>query len=436
MTIEKRDTLKDKFSTGQKPTEQDFANLIDSSFNQADDGISKSPGSPLTIGPVEDTGDVLLFTAFKSSKLEDPDKPVDSDKLKDAERNSWTIRHTREAQLQYLSGSKHVLSINADGDIGVCAQINSRGSGARLTIETEQSQQSGLSIVSPTNNGVHGMIFLNSTDNSEATGVRLMVAQKRHSTKRGKLEWRMELGAGDAPGFSFSRTDRTDQKKHALTPLTIAWNGYVAIGHSSPKAPLHINAPGDYRLYIDTTSMNPGDSKSGSRAVMIANGHPNHNNFLAFGLFNQDGDEYAWIDSSRKTLKINPTGNPVEIGGDFQVSRLKMFIGSKGHAPHIRTCLSIETPYRTGDQYDRGIVLWASENKNQYLGIGLHKDYCFIETHDRNHPLHINTTLWVLSGFRVNTPIGYWLFENSGQISFYTTGSSIPSKVVQTIGTP
>ncbi|MCC8143672.1 MAG: hypothetical protein LUD02_04265 [Tannerellaceae bacterium] len=52
MARRNRQTLKKSFSKGQRPTEQDFANLIDSTLNILDDGLSKTPDTGIELAPL------------------------------------------------------------------------------------------------------------------------------------------------------------------------------------------------------------------------------------------------------------------------------------------------------------------------------------------------------------------------------------------------
>lgn len=51
MAIRNRDTLKNSFKNGRRPTEKDFENLIDSTINILDDGLSKNPKSGIELAP-------------------------------------------------------------------------------------------------------------------------------------------------------------------------------------------------------------------------------------------------------------------------------------------------------------------------------------------------------------------------------------------------
>jgi hypothetical protein len=53
MTKKTRDKLKKLFSNGQMPSEVDFADLIDSSLNSCDDGLSITQQDGIQIMPTE-----------------------------------------------------------------------------------------------------------------------------------------------------------------------------------------------------------------------------------------------------------------------------------------------------------------------------------------------------------------------------------------------
>lgn len=62
MAIRNRDTLKKSFSEGQRPTEDDFRNLIDSTVNILDDGFSKNAQTGIRLAPLsEEEGTMLTF---------------------------------------------------------------------------------------------------------------------------------------------------------------------------------------------------------------------------------------------------------------------------------------------------------------------------------------------------------------------------------------
>lgn len=64
-----RQTLKESFKQGKRPSEQDFENLIDSTMNILDDGFSKSPETGMGLAPLLEKGTVLsVFRKTSDSK--------------------------------------------------------------------------------------------------------------------------------------------------------------------------------------------------------------------------------------------------------------------------------------------------------------------------------------------------------------------------------
>ncbi|MFV0311289.1 MAG: hypothetical protein ACK5KN_06530 [Dysgonomonas sp.] len=66
MARRNRQTLKKSFSNGQKPTERDFENLIDSTLNILDDGFSKSPETGIELSPLVGEKRVVM-SVFRES---------------------------------------------------------------------------------------------------------------------------------------------------------------------------------------------------------------------------------------------------------------------------------------------------------------------------------------------------------------------------------
>ena len=80
MARRNRDTLKDYFKQGHRPTQQAFEDLIDSNLNTLDDGFSSSPQIGIGLAPQTDKG-VVISTFLKPGDIHpiweiavDPDK--------------------------------------------------------------------------------------------------------------------------------------------------------------------------------------------------------------------------------------------------------------------------------------------------------------------------------------------------------------------------
>lgn len=72
MAKRNRQTLKKSFSKGQKPSERDFENLIDSTLNILDDGFSKSPESGIELSPLIGEKRVVM-SVFRESGNPNPE---------------------------------------------------------------------------------------------------------------------------------------------------------------------------------------------------------------------------------------------------------------------------------------------------------------------------------------------------------------------------
>ncbi|MDR0683109.1 MAG: hypothetical protein LBG15_14860 [Dysgonamonadaceae bacterium] len=64
-----RQTLKEHFQSGKRPSQQDFDNLIDSTVNILDDGFSKSAKDGMSLAPLIEKGTVLsVFKEISDAK--------------------------------------------------------------------------------------------------------------------------------------------------------------------------------------------------------------------------------------------------------------------------------------------------------------------------------------------------------------------------------
>ncbi len=115
MSEQTRETLKNYFETGRKPSRQNFADLIDSNLNMIDEGIRKTPEHGLVISQL---GQGRLLTLDK----------------KETETCTWNIRmDDKDALLIGTDNAKPILRLTAEGSI----QINEGA--VALTRSTEKN---------------------------------------------------------------------------------------------------------------------------------------------------------------------------------------------------------------------------------------------------------------------------------------------------------
>lgn len=101
-----RQTLKECFKQGKRPTESDFENLIDSTLNILDDGFSKSMEAGIELSPLQEKGVVL--SVYSEVGLSNPQWEIAID------------RKTRNLYIQrYISKDMRskAITLAADGSI-------------------------------------------------------------------------------------------------------------------------------------------------------------------------------------------------------------------------------------------------------------------------------------------------------------------------------
>lgn len=108
MAKRNRETLKESFQKGKKPTVDDFENLIDSTLNILDDGFSKSPEAGMGLAPLLGKGTVL--SVFKEISDAKPQWELAINR-----ENSLEIRRTREGEKDATA----LLTLKADGSVEV-----------------------------------------------------------------------------------------------------------------------------------------------------------------------------------------------------------------------------------------------------------------------------------------------------------------------------
>ncbi|MAJ38223.1 MAG: adhesin [Flavobacteriaceae bacterium] len=104
MALKNRETLKNYFKKGGFVTEKQFIDLIDSSMNRIDDGISIEPETGLNLNPLGDSTKLISF--YKNSAQKTPEYSIN---LND---------ETDELVLQDRKNSS-LLQINNKGNIGI-----------------------------------------------------------------------------------------------------------------------------------------------------------------------------------------------------------------------------------------------------------------------------------------------------------------------------
>jgi len=148
MAKQNRETLKRFFSAGKLPTEEHFADLVDSSLNIIDEGFDKTEEFGFEITPQKGSDDSENLISF-FRKL--------TDKLP-----SWSISyHARNESLQFIHTNaatnerKTVLSLDQDGKITVCGEEFNEAAIANGELDSNQVKLDvGGAIRSPARLGI------------------------------------------------------------------------------------------------------------------------------------------------------------------------------------------------------------------------------------------------------------------------------------------
>lgn len=108
MAKRNRITLKNFFVRGKMPTEEHFADLIDSMLNIVDEGFEKTPKNGLSLAPLDEEGHVTSFF----QKIDD-------------EKSKWSITLDKESGnlvVRKWDGSEMVV-LSQDGKVGIDSGI-------------------------------------------------------------------------------------------------------------------------------------------------------------------------------------------------------------------------------------------------------------------------------------------------------------------------
>jgi len=219
MEINKRNRteLKSFFVKNAIPTEGEFADLIDGTLNQKDDGIAKLPGSPLTIEASGDGASQKKAISFYK-QFSDPNP-------------SWVLSLNPRSDPDNPTTAKPGFSIS-----------NAAGS-SRFFID-ESTGNVGIGTVEP--KGFHVLLPEGSRGTRPGPGVTIAGGQSGNAS----IELR-NAGTG-TPYIDFAQdgaTDDYDARIRLTAADSLAIEGAnLGIGETSPKRKLHIGGGGQVSL--------------------------------------------------------------------------------------------------------------------------------------------------------------------------------------------
>ncbi len=259
MALKDRDTLKNLFKKGTLPSENSFADIIDSTINKIDDGFSKSMKDGLMLSPVGKSKKVLSI--FNKVTDKEPQWSVETEDGR-GEKKDETQLHFRtndDESLLALSDKQrigikndapeHDLDIN--GTIAMSARVGNRAEstlapadGKWHTVIGDLNYCTMFEVVARTGivkSGKHAMVHalaMSSYGNSNAKVKHTYVRFSWWRPLRIKLRW-----TGDTYNYQLQIRTTKDLGKNAMIKyhVTELWND-DNIGH-----PPHYQKPEDQK---------------------------------------------------------------------------------------------------------------------------------------------------------------------------------------------
>ncbi|MCR9173732.1 MAG: hypothetical protein NXI10_14615 [bacterium] len=258
MALKDRDTLKNLFKKGNLPSENSFADVIDSTINKIDDGFSKSMKDGLMLSPVGKSKKVLsIFNKVTDSEAQWSMETEDGAGLGQNEKQLHFKTGENDTKLFTLSDQQRIgisnanpqHSLDVNGTIAARARIGNRSDNNLAPADGEwHTIVSGLNycnmfeVVARTgiiNSGKHAMlhaIAMSSYGNSSARVKHTYVRFSWWRPLRIKLRWTGET-------YNYSLQIRTTKNLGAETKIkyfvTELWSD-SNIGH-----PEHFQKPNE-----------------------------------------------------------------------------------------------------------------------------------------------------------------------------------------------
>ena len=317
-----RNTLRNNFSTGQKPTGANFADLIESFLNLSDDDITTKqvadrkhlglgtddPQSPLSIR--ENNGALMDFSeegdsSWKMNLVTDSNNEKVLHLGHKTQSNQMTLRK---------NGNLGIGSQTPDASLHIAAEEN-----ADLRIQTSQNsfhvEQNNEGLYLGLGGNANKAVVrhhANTTKKPSEEGADLVVL-----TNSGQLGFgveepaaKLQLKDGDLLVGSVDEGERNikvsadqlqGQTGAEAGDLSLnSQGGHVGIGTLEPEAPLHIEGDGDKHLLIKGGQGVSAQFQQGDASSAIAY---NQNGELNFRPVSQEGLNKVIIDSSLEVKK-------------------------------------------------------------------------------------------------------------------------------------
>jgi hypothetical protein len=207
-TTKSRQALKSRFARNAIPTQQDFADLIDASISQTDDGLLKLPDKPL--GLVRQTSDQAILRLFADSNTEEA---------------AWELQLTKSEKPDLgLAGAAGKLALIVDAETGnVGVGIDSPSPDARLHVGGSLTVEGKLQL-----NANQEIVF---ADNGQIRSL-----DNHHRLIFRRSENKFELREYGDIIFSPGSEGGTETAK-----LVLLANGNLGVGTTTPEQRVDIN---------------------------------------------------------------------------------------------------------------------------------------------------------------------------------------------------
>lgn len=304
-----RATLKGYFVKNAIPTEGNFKDLIDACINQADDGIAKVSGEPVSLQP--DAGDSGLGKILNFYKDFTDNKPA------------WTISLNPRSNPADPNTAKPGLSI---GDSGGNSKLFIDEATGNIGIGTTATTAARLYAKGPSSGNTYDKWIAGAFANQDGDAVIIGTCPKGAT-----------IGAHNNALSAWADL-------HLNEHVTVTKGGDVGIGTTSPSAKLHVNngdqsygailanaTEKEFSLYTKTLTTQGGGSGDSFR-LGLKYATDENNGYISFYRGKaSDGGYLGFSTSGAERLRINPNGDltisedvhankHVGIGGTLTVS--------------------------------------------------------------------------------------------------------------------
>lgn len=347
MPVTTRATLKSRFQTGLVPTQDDFANLIDSALNPAEDNLTKDANGPLRIGYGASSDALQKVIEFFRGAV--------------SGTAAWSVGLSGAAGRQGFSifhGVGVRLFLNEIGRVGILTSEPNATLHVAGTLQIDQAAnlQATLNVQGATT--LNGNVGIGTNSPGHALEVRRNVEgwlALFQNTNPGGGAVHLAHGGGrgahiDAGTDASASTAALEVVSNGQSRLFVRGDGWLGIGTGTPDTPVHIasNITG-WAAKIQNT--NPGGG-----VVHLAHGN-------GYG-----ADIDAGTDATASTYALNVASNGQSrlfVRGDGRVG-----IGTGGPQEKLTVHGNILLTQPNPESWGSSAIFFSETNYSIYAGLG------------------------------------------------------------------